>query len=120
MESSSHLLAAEQAGTQPSALITDQGRLAGLRAIADLRHPHLVPVRRSGEVEFDLETESATSLAELSRDRPLPLRFQVRLLLDALSGLAALHQAKLNGKPLSFVHGELAPRNILVGRDGVA
>jgi len=48
------------------------------------------------------------------------LRVQVRLLLDALSGLAALHQAKLNGKPLSFVHGEFAPHNILVGRDGIA
>jgi serine/threonine-protein kinase len=64
------------------------------------------------------------SLAELSRSEagwfPLPLRVGLRILLDALSGVAAVHQATQNGTPIDFVHGEVAPSNIIVGRDGVA
>lgn len=95
-----------------------------LQVIADLPHPHLIVMRRSVEgVGFEPELAGGMSLAELSRSEagwfPLPLRVGLRILLDALSGLAAVHQATQNGKPVDFVHGEVAPSNIFVGRDGI-
>lgn len=91
--------------------------------IADLRHPHLIYMQRSSDGPgFQADLAGGMSLAELSRSDagwfPLPLRVSLRVLLDALSGLAAVHQASQNGKPVDFVHGELAPSNIIVGRDG--
>jgi hypothetical protein len=95
-----------------------------LQVIADLRHPHLLVTRRKIDgVGFETELGGGMSLAELSRSEagwfPLPLRVGLRILLDALSGLAAIHQATQNGKPLEFVHGEVAPSNIFVGQDGL-
>jgi serine/threonine-protein kinase len=91
--------------------------------IADLRHPHLIVMRRTVEgAGFEPELGGGMSLAELSRSEagwfPLPLRVGLRILLDALNGLAAVHQATQNGKPLDFVHGEVAPSHIFIGRDG--
>jgi len=92
--------------------------------IADLRHPHLIFMRRSAEGSgFEPELAGGMSLGELSRSDagwfPLPLRVSLRILLDAMSGLAAVHQATQNGKTVDFVHGEVAPSNIYVGRDGI-
>jgi serine/threonine-protein kinase len=59
-------------------------------------------------------------LAELRRERGrLPTHVAVRILLDALSGLAALHHVKVGGRPAGFVHGEVTPSNIIVGPDGI-
>jgi len=95
-----------------------------LQVIVDLRHPHLIVMRRNADgVGFEPEIGGGMSLAELSRSEagwfPLPLRVVLRILLDALSGLAAIHQATQNGKSLDFVHGEVAPSNIFVGTDGL-
>lgn len=51
---------------------------------------------------------------------PLPLPVLVRIMLDVLAGLHALHQLRdgLN-VPLGAIHGELCPANVVVGRDGV-
>jgi hypothetical protein len=94
-----------------------------VQVVADLRHPHLIVMRRSADgAGFEPELAGGMSLAELSRSDagwfPLPLRVGLRILLDALSGLAAVHQATQNGKTIDFVHGEVAPNNIIVGRDG--
>jgi serine/threonine-protein kinase len=95
-----------------------------VQVVADLRHPHLIVMRRSDEGDaFEPELAGGMSLAELSRSEagwfPLPLRVGLRILLDAMSGLAAIHQATKNGQAIDFVHGEVAPSNIIVGRDGV-
>lgn len=66
----------------------------------------------------------------MSRGRPLSdftpagtfKRFEleqvVRLRLDVLSGLSALHEDLEGG--VGFVHGEVSPRHIYVGPDGTA
>jgi serine/threonine-protein kinase len=95
-----------------------------LQVVADLRHPHLIVMRRNAEGPgFEPELAGGLSLAELSRSEagwfPLPLRVSLRILLDALSGLASVHQATQNGNTIDFVHGEVAPSNIIVGRDGL-
>jgi hypothetical protein len=101
-----------------------QDHRTAIQVIGGLRHPHLIVMRRNVEGGgFDPEIGGGMSLAELSRSEagwfPLPLRVGLRILLDALSGLAAIHQATQNGKPLEFVHGEFAPSNIFVGPDGL-
>jgi eukaryotic-like serine/threonine-protein kinase len=91
--------------------------------LADLRHPHLIVMRlRADGNGFEPELAGGMSLAELNRSEagwfPLPLRVGLRILLDALSGLSALHHATQDGNPLDFVHGEVTPSNIYVGCDG--
>src|SRR5438445_7887595 len=97
----------------------DSPRVAKLRAAAQLRHPHLVEMSSSGaDAPKDPVLHGGLRLSELSRKRfgsgPVPLGYGLRILLDTLSGLAALHGT------LQFAHGEVAPRNIVVGRDGTS
>lgn len=99
--------------------------LGAVLTVVELRHPHLVVMRPLvGGVGFEPEMAGGELLSELCRvkyaSRPIPLRFGLRILLDTLSGLAALHGAKKSGRPLGFAHGELAPCNIVIGRDGTA
>ena len=99
--------------------------LGAVLTVVELRHPHLVVMHPLvGEVGFEPEMAGGESLSELCRvkyaSRPIPLRFGLRILLDTMSGLAALHGAKKSGRPLGFAHGEVAPSNIVIGRDGMA
>ncbi len=94
-------------------------KLATARAMARFTHPYLVEMRAlsSEEIEFEPELRAGMRLSEICKARfasgPAPLAFGLRILLDALSGLAALHAAALG-----FAHGELAPCNVVVGTDG--
>ncbi|HEY8428535.1 MAG TPA: serine/threonine-protein kinase, partial [Sandaracinaceae bacterium] len=48
------------------------------------------------------------------------IRLGLRVLVDACHGLHAAHTAKdAKGKPLSIVHRDVSPQNVLVGLDGV-
>jgi hypothetical protein len=50
----------------------------------------------------------------------VPRPIAMRILIDALSGLHAAHEAKdPDGRPLDLVHRDVSPQNILVGVDGV-
>jgi serine/threonine-protein kinase len=89
-----------------------------------MRHPHLATLQPAPTGNgFELEPSDGLSLEKLvegpNGEGRLALRIRVRILLDVLSGLAALHRAKVDGKPIGFVHGEVAPHNIIVGRDGL-
>src|ERR1051325_8907661 len=93
--------------------------LGDVLTVVELRHPHLVVMQpRPGRVGFEPDLAGGERLSQLCRrkygTRPMPLRFGLRILLDVLSGLAALHGAKKNGRPLAFAHGELSPTNIVV------
>ncbi len=96
--------------------------IAALRAIATLRDRHLVAMRASEGGGFEADLQGGRRLSELqaSRGGPLPLRFALRILLDTMSGLSVLHRARQDGGAFEFVHGEVTPDNIIVGRDGVA
>jgi serine/threonine-protein kinase len=99
----------------------EEKRVAVVQAIAELRHPHLVAMRERGDGGYEADLGASRSLAELQAARgPLPLRAALRILLDALSGLSALHRARVGAKNLDFVHGEVTPDNVIVGPDGVA
>src|SRR5215471_11216454 len=108
-------------GSSPAS--ADDVRFPALRAVGELRHPHLTPLTRASTGQgFELEDADGISLSKLiegpNGEGRLALRIRVRILLDVLSGLAALHRAKLDGKPIGFVHDEVASQNIVVGRDG--
>ncbi|MBX3732220.1 MAG: protein kinase [Verrucomicrobiae bacterium] len=102
------------------------GTLAGSRlrarfrreagAAAGLRHPHIVAVHEAGEFEgqpyFSMELIAGRSLAELTRDQPLPGREAARLLRLIA---AAVHFAHEQG----VLHRDLKPSNILVDDAGI-
>jgi serine/threonine-protein kinase len=57
--------------------------------------------------------------ATLKRQR-LPPPIVLRIALDALAGLHAVHEAKdAEGRPLGILHRDISTQNLLVGRDGV-
>src|SRR5262249_20815360 len=58
-------------------------------------------------------------LSELS---PVPLEIAIKLLIDVLTGLSAIHKLKHGGASVrtKVVHAEVTPSNVLVGLDGVA
>jgi serine/threonine protein kinase len=104
----------------------DSGRrerfLHEARAVARLRHPHLVQLYEFGEVPGSagvkpqpylvLEYVSGGSLADLVRNSPQPAR-EVARLVETLAD--AIHSAHLQG----VIHRDLKPANVLLYRSGV-
>lgn len=99
-------------------------------ALERLVHPHVVRVRSSwteGEVlvvQSDyVEGETLASLFALAAERGLrlPVDAATRIVADVLAGLSALHGVSdVSGQLIDFAHGEIAPRNVVIGIDGRA
>ena len=106
-------------------MFLDEARLA-----ARIRHPNVVPtldvVAMAGELFLVMEYVQGESLARLSkaalsRGEPIPPEMVVTMLVGALHGLHAAHEANNDhGEPLGIVHRDVSPHNVLVGTDGVA
>ena len=95
-----------------------------------IRHPNVVSVSDVGEDPFGIylvmEYIEGDTLAGLQRrsvtssEKQLPVRYGLKLLLDALTGLHAAHELKDSaGNPTGLVHRDFSPQNILVGVDGI-
>jgi serine/threonine protein kinase len=107
------------------AMFLDEARLA-----ARVQHPNVVStldiVAVAGEVFLVMDYIKGESLAGLlrsarARAEPLPPPVLVSIVVGALHGLDAAHEAKSDrGEALSVVHRDVSPQNILVGEDGVA
>jgi serine/threonine-protein kinase len=103
----------------------DEAKLA-----ARIRHPNVVPtldvLAQDGELFVVMEYVHGESLAGLiraaaDRDETIPLAVISAMIGDALQGLHAAHEAKdERGAPLSVIHRDVSPQNIIVGVDGVA
>jgi len=95
-----------------------------------IRHHNVVAVLDVGDdpegLFLVMEYVEGDTLSGLVRransgGEPLPRDVALRVLLDALAGLHAAHETKdADGAPLSIVHRDFSPHNILVGLDGVA
>jgi serine/threonine-protein kinase len=106
-------------------MFLDEARLA-----ARIRHPNVVPtldvVATGGELFLVMEYVPGESLARLSRalrDRrqDIPLRVLSATIAGVLHGLHAAHEARdEHGQPLSIVHRDVSPQNVLLGTDGAA
>ncbi|WP_394838797.1 hypothetical protein LVJ94_18055 [Pendulispora rubella] len=108
------------------------------RRIAMLRHPNVPRVRdvfttaeHAVVVTEFIDGKRWGSLdgrAESQRKASLSLEVRLKLLLDSISALAALHALREPGwsststgaKVPSMIHGDVTPSSILVGTDGVA
>lgn len=88
------------------------------RAAAAVSHPNIVQVFDVGQ-EGDtrylvMEWVDGTDLKRLIRERaPLPADEAVRVALDLLRGLAAIHRA-------GIIHRDVKPQNVLIDRSGRA
>jgi eukaryotic-like serine/threonine-protein kinase len=105
-------------------MFVDEARLA-----SRIRHPNVVPtldvVEERGEILIIMEYVQGESLGRLlgatHREGGVPLPIASRILCDVLQGLHAAHEARNEqGKPLSIVHRDVSPQNVLVGEDGIA
>jgi eukaryotic-like serine/threonine-protein kinase len=104
------------------AMFLDEARLA-----SRIGHPNVVPildvVAESGELFLVMELIVGESLAKLARTCPagLPLPVASSVVVGVLEGLHAAHEAHgEDGEPLTIVHRDVSPQNVLVGSDGVA
>lgn len=98
--------------------------------VARIRHPNVVPivdvVAESDELFLVMEYVHGESLARLVHVRPdsslpVPPAMAAAIFVDVLHGLHAAHDAKTpEGEPLSIVHRDVTPHNVLVGVDGSA
>jgi serine/threonine protein kinase len=93
------------------------------QAVARLRHPNLVRLLPlPGGAGLEPVLGSARRLADFTLPAGTFKRFDLeqvlRLLLDVLSGLSALHEVVTDGQ--AFVHGAVSPHNIYVDEHGTA
>ena len=105
-------------------MLLDEARLA-----ARVRHPNVVTtldvVQTDTELLLVMEYVHGESLATLSREvaargDTIPLGIATAMVIDALNGLHAVHEARDEaGKPLGIVHRDVSPQNMLACTDGV-
>jgi tRNA A-37 threonylcarbamoyl transferase component Bud32 len=100
------------------------------RVAARVHHANVVGVHQVGRderghflVQDYVEGDTLEGLIDASivRRARLPPPIVLRIALDALAGLHAVHEASdPSGAPLCIVHRDVSTQNLLVGRDGVA
>jgi serine/threonine-protein kinase len=96
---------------------------------ARIHHANVAAVHQVGSdeagyflVQEYVEGDTLQGLVDLAalRRRRLPPPIVLRIALDALAGLEAVHDATDEaGRPLGILHRDVSPHNLLVGRDGV-
>lgn len=100
-------------------------------ALSRVSSPHVVPLLDAfdspdGGRYLVLRYVRGGSLSRLLRvcassGRRVPPGIAVRIVLDVLRGLGALHDAvDADGSPACTLHGDLSPGNVLLGADGLA
>lgn len=100
------------------------------RVAAAIHHANVVSAQNVGQDAegpfIVLDYIDGASLEELLdrsllKQRAMPVPIMLRVALDTLAGLEAVHDARdAQGKPLNVLHRDVSLQNILVGRDGVA
>ena len=100
------------------------------RICSRIQSAYVVPVldlvEEGSNLLIVMELVRGPSLASLERSarrrgERIPPSVAVAIMTDMLQGLHAAHEAKdEDGRPLSVVHRDISPQNILVGSDGVS
>src|SRR5215510_2790716 len=102
--------------------------LAEARAAGRVRHPNFIPpidtLAHEGDLYSATEFSLSVRLDELWRAAAaerfeIPLPISLRIIVDTLSGLSALHASGANlaaSRPI--VHGDIAPTNIFIADTG--
>lgn len=102
-------------------MFVDEARIA-----ARIRHPNvvttldIVQLERQHELFIVLDYVHGETLTRLASAGPIPVNIAVSVMVGTLRGLHAAHEAKgEDGTPLSIIHRDVTPHNILVDTDGV-
>ena len=97
------------------------------RLAARLNHPNVVQTyevgRHDSEPFIAMEFLEGQPLHRLQRAAPagIPLAIHLRIIAETLAGLHHAHELRdFNGAPLSVVHRDVSPQNVLVNYDGQA
>jgi eukaryotic-like serine/threonine-protein kinase len=106
-------------------MFLDEARLA-----TRVRHPNVVATIDVIETETQIclvmeyvhgESLRRLARAAMSQGGRVPRRIVAAIIIGALHGLHAAHEAKNErGEPLNMVHRDVSPHNIIVGTDGIA
>jgi hypothetical protein len=105
-------------------MFIDEARLSARLVHANIIHT-LDVIETPGEVALVMEYVHGETLWELlqvvrSAGRPVPTQIGCALIASILHGLHAAHEARGDaGQPLSIVHRDVSPQNVLVGVDGI-
>jgi serine/threonine-protein kinase len=100
--------------------------LAEARVAARIHHANVVGTQQIGRDAAGpfivLDYIEGGSLDDLVSESELPVPVVLRIALDALAGLSAVHEATdVDGRPLAILHRDISLQNILVSAvDGVA
>jgi serine/threonine protein kinase len=99
-------------------MFIDEARLLGR-----ISHPNVVQVMELGEVDgayyIAMEYVHGESLGAFANRVHIPLLHSARIISDAAAGLHAAHELRdLDGAPLSVVHRDVSPGNILISYGG--
>ena len=116
-----HLLA----NREFSDMFRDEARVAAM-----LHHPNVVAVtdvvESDGELFLVMEYIDSVAVSTLLKaavdlEQRLPTSVVARVMVDALSGLHAAHEAiDMRGNRLEIVHRDVSPQNVIVGVDGTS
>jgi serine/threonine protein kinase len=106
-------------------MFLDEARLA-----TRVRHPNVVATIDVIETDTQIclimeyvhgEALRRLARAAMSQGGRVPRRIAAAIMVGALNGLHAAHEAKNErGEPLNLVHRDVSPHNILVGTDGIS
>ncbi|MEO5730135.1 MAG: serine/threonine-protein kinase, partial [Byssovorax sp.] len=106
------------------AMFVDEARVA-----ARIQHPNVVStldvVAEEDELFLVMEYIQGESLSRVARilaarGKRIPLPIVGAVIVGALNGLHAAHEARdERGAPLDVVHRDVSPQNILIGADGI-
>ncbi len=123
------------AGANPKLLRSDGVNTLGVDAMNQLLrdaeclarnwHPNIARVKHvdGDAMKLTIATDlvDGMTLGDLFAAAPLlPCPVIVRVLVDVLAGLNALHALRDGTRAAGTIHGAVCPANIVVGRDGVA
>src|SRR5689334_8271906 len=108
-----------------------QSFAAEARLASRVSHPNVVRIFDVDEsveagVFLVMEYVEGATLSGLlnaleGQEKRIPIPIAMQILVDMLAGLLAAHELKDDdGSPLSIIHRDVSPQNILVGIDGVS
>ncbi len=110
----------------PSAATEMQDWLRDAKRMTTLDHPNVARIREVATVDHEIHVTSdwidGVRLSEMTAAPTRPsLETTLRVLIDVLSGLGAMHAMRDEKKqPVKLVHGDVTPTNVIVSQDGIA